>query len=320
MDGHYEIQFFEDPLSTVDLTGQVLSDGWTRLGAADSSVRFTFPRSEVLRQKLVLKKYHFELIQCNCSRPFPFLYRTDRDRFFFLFVLEAEIGFSTENGAGIITAKKNSFYPSHNSPGTYLAKIPANSTFRALVVSLDPRWALDIVRPYPELKEALTEMLTSERPFSIMPRCRIDGTLKETLSALFEIDGPNRAIIKLQLREKIAVALSHYNQKLLETGWVAVYRIRLFMEKHYRGPLDMKGLAEMESMTEASFQKKFKLIYTITPYDYILKLRMTEAFRLISREGMAMKDVYLLVGYNDLGNFRKAYKEFRRRVTAGERP
>lgn len=187
------------------------------------------------------------------------------------------------------------------------------------MVSLDPKWAKDIVRPYPELSEALTEMLSSERQFSIMPRCRIDTDLKEMLSALFGVDDLNLGIVKLQLREKIAFALSHYYKKLLETGWVAIYRIRLYMEKHYCEPLDMYRLAEMGSLTEGAFQKKFKLIYAITPYDYIIRLRMTEASRLISQMDMPMKEVYLLVGYRDLGNFRKAYRSFLNSIFSGDR-
>lgn len=319
MEEHYAISFFEDPLSTEDLTGKPFPDNWVQMKPADSAILYFFGAAELLRQKLVLKKYHFELIQCKCEMSLSFRYSVNGDRLFFLFVLDGDIGFSTENGAEITKAKKNSFYPSHNSRGTYHVNIPTDSTVSTLVVSLDPKWAKDIVRPYPELREALTGMLTSERQFSIMPRCRIDTDLKEILLAFFEVNDQNRGIVKLQLREKIAFALSHYYKKLLETGWVAIYNIRLYMEKHYREPLDMNTLAEMGSLTEGAFQKKFKLIYAITPYDYIIKLRMIEASRLISQMGMPMKEVYLLVGYRDLGNFRKAYKAFMNSVSSVDR-
>lgn len=123
MEEHYEIRFFEDPLSTEDLTGQPFPDNWIQMKPSDSAILYSFGATEFLRQKLVLKKYHFELIQCNCIVPLSFRYSINGDRLFFLFVLDGDIGFSTENGAEITKAKKNSFYPSHNSRGTYHVNI-----------------------------------------------------------------------------------------------------------------------------------------------------------------------------------------------------
>lgn len=181
MTDHFDIIFTTEPLSVLDLGSSPA--GWTEsvLKSATSSLRYFFPKAEVLCGKLLLKKYHIELLQVHTEEPFCLRFQLDRDRLFLLFTIQGDLRFSTEDGAEVTTANEDSFYPSHSRAGVYRGEIVKESVVKALIISFDPKWTESIVRPYRVLWEALREIALSDRQFSILPRLRIDHVLGEDL-------------------------------------------------------------------------------------------------------------------------------------------
>ncbi|QIH36774.1 hypothetical protein [Sphingobacterium sp. DR205] len=82
----------------LDRAANPISWSGTVLKSASSSHCYLFPETEVVREKLVLKKYHIELIQFHTMASFPFRFRIDTDRLFLLFALQGGIKFSTDEG------------------------------------------------------------------------------------------------------------------------------------------------------------------------------------------------------------------------------
>ncbi|QIH36770.1 hypothetical protein [Sphingobacterium sp. DR205] len=65
MTDHFDLIFSMEPLKVLDTGAHPVDWSDTVLRSAGSSLRYLFPTAEVIREKLVLKKYHIELIQFN---------------------------------------------------------------------------------------------------------------------------------------------------------------------------------------------------------------------------------------------------------------
>ncbi|WP_313240260.1 helix-turn-helix domain-containing protein [Sphingobacterium multivorum] len=299
------------PLKVLDTSEHPVDWSDTLLRSARSSLRYLFPGAEVLREKLVLKKYHIELIQFNTMSPFSFRFIIDKDRLFLLFAIQGSIIFSTGGGTPIITTAENSFYPSHNGPGTYKADINDTSVVKALIISFDPKWAKTIVRSYRVLWEAIREVAVSGRQFSVLPRCRIDRAMENELAEILEFHDGNIGIVKLKFRKKIALALKHYHEMLVAAGLDIIYLAGLQILNNFTDTdLDIHALSKSSPMSEGTFLRKFRIVFGTTPYDYCVKLRMEKAQKLINEQKLSKKEVYNMVGYRDLGSFSRTYRSY----------
>ncbi len=311
MTDHFDIIFPTAPLSVLDL-GSCPTE-WTEsvLKSATSSLKYSFQKAEVLREKLLLKKYHIELLQIRIEEPFSLRFKLDRDRLFLLFTIQGDLRFSTEDGTEVTTANENSFYPSHSRAGAYRGEIVEGSIVKALIISFDPKWTESIVRPYRVLWEALREIARSDRQFSILPRLRIDRVLGEELGEILGFNDANIGIVKLKMRKKIAMVLKSYHEMLVSSGLDRIYLAGLYILKNFTDPeIDIQSQLQDLPMSDKTFRRKFRVIFGTTPYDYCVGLRMEKARKLINGQGLARKEVYSMVGYTDLGSFSRTYRSF----------
>ncbi|GEM_PF-553753 len=311
MTDHFDIIFPSAPLSVLDLNS--CPADWTEsvLKSATSPLRYSFPKAEVLRGKLLLKKYHIELIQLRTEEPFSLRFKVENNRLFLLFTIQGNLRFLTGEGTEVITATENSFYPSHSRPEVYDADIMKGSVVKVLVISFDPQWAERIVRPYQILWEALREIARSDRQFSILPRLRIERMLGKELSEILDFNDPNIEIVKLKMRKKIAMVLKCYHEMLVSSGLDRIYLAGLYILKNFTDPeIDIQSQLQDLPMSDKTFRRKFRVIFGTTPYDYCVRLRMEKAWKLINEQGLAKKEVYSMVGYTDLGSFSRIYRSY----------
>ncbi|HAE69553.1 helix-turn-helix domain-containing protein [Sphingobacterium multivorum] len=313
MTDHFDIIFPSVPLSVLDVNS--CPADWTEsvLRSATSSLRYSFPKAEVLCGKLLLKKYHIELIQLRTEEAFSLRFKVDQDRLFLLFTIQGNLRFLTGEGTEVITATENSFYPSHSRPEEYDADIMKGSVVKVLVISFDPQWAERIVRPYQILWEALREIVRSGRQFSILPRLRIERMLGKELDEILDFNDPNIEIVKLKMRKKIAMVLKCYHEMLVISGLDRIYLAGLYILKNFADPeIDIQSQLQDLPMSDKTFRRKFRVIFGTTPYDYCVRLRMEKARKLINEQGLAKKEVYSMVGYTDLGSFSRTYRSYYR--------
>ena len=313
MTDHFDIIFPSVHLSVLDVNS--CPADWTEsvLRSATSSLRYSFPEAEVLRGKLLFKKYHIELIQLRTEEAFSLRFKVDQDRLFLLFTIQGNLRFLTGEGTEVITATENSFYPSHSRPEIYGADIIKGSVVKALVISFDPDWAERIVRPYRVLWEALREIARSDRQFSILPRLRIDRMLGKELGEILDFNDPNIEIVKLKMRKKIAMVLKCYHEMLVSSGLDRIYLAGLYILKNFADPeIDIQSQLQDLPMSDKTFRRKFRVIFGTTPYDYCVRLRMEMARKLINEQGLSKKEVYPMVGYTDLGSFSRTYRSYYR--------
>ena len=81
-----------------------------------------------------------------------------------------------------------------------------------------------------------------------------------------------------------------------------------FIHSHLDKALTVDLLAENAGMSRSSFSSLFKEVVQLSPADYIIQWRMTQAFRWLVDDGVSTFDAALRCGYESEASFAKAFK------------
>ena len=86
-------------------------------------------------------------------------------------------------------------------------------------------------------------------------------------------------------------------------------RARDRMDREYSLPLDVPALASTALMSTAHFSRRFRDVYSETPYSYLMTRRIERAMTLLRRGDMSVTDVCFAVGCTSLGSFSARFTE-----------
>lgn len=83
----------------------------------------------------------------------------------------------------------------------------------------------------------------------------------------------------------------------------------LLMESHYNEPLSIKEIAKKNHLTTYAFIRAFKRKTGLTPYDYLLKLRITKARMLLEQTDIPVHVISEQIGFHNVNNFIRKFKQ-----------
>jgi AraC-like DNA-binding protein len=92
-----------------------------------------------------------------------------------------------------------------------------------------------------------------------------------------------------------------------ELRWLR--RARDQMDREYAQPLDVAALARTALMSPAHFSRRFRAVYSETPYSYLMTRRIERAKALLRRGDMSVTEVCFAVGCTSLGSFSARFTE-----------
>ena len=81
------------------------------------------------------------------------------------------------------------------------------------------------------------------------------------------------------------------------------------MESSYQKSLRLEDLALAADMNKAHFSYTFNKIYNIRPIDYLIRLRLRKAAKMLL-DGMSVTEASINVGYRDPLYFSRLYKKY----------
>ena len=86
-------------------------------------------------------------------------------------------------------------------------------------------------------------------------------------------------------------------------------RARDRMDREYAQPLDVPALARTALMSTAHFSRRFREVYSETPYAYLMTRRIERAKALLRRGDLSVTAVCFEVGCTSLGSFSARFTE-----------
>ncbi len=81
------------------------------------------------------------------------------------------------------------------------------------------------------------------------------------------------------------------------------------MDREYAQPLDVPALARTALMSPGHFSRRFRDVYSETPYSYLMTRRIERAKALLRRGDLSVTDVCFAVGCSSLGSFSARFTE-----------
>ncbi len=104
------------------------------------------------------------------------------------------------------------------------------------------------------------------------------------------MNGANESTKKERLR-RLEIAKNYMNENYLIIG-------------------EIKEVAEYCHLSVYHFYRSFKMVYGLTPYQFIIEKRMQFAKKLLSDPSMALSAIADKCGFPDVFSFSKAFKKF----------
>lgn len=127
-----------------------------------------------------------------------------------------------------------------------------------------------------------------------------------------------RLMIKADVLRILTLLIRHYqdvskSNELLCEKHAAMERLDealSYIDKHYREKLTLEKVAESCYMSSNYFSTYFRKVTNISFSEYVARLRMKEARRLLRTTNKPVTEISLECGYQNLSNFYRTYHKY----------
>ena len=116
-------------------------------------------------------------------------------------------------------------------------------------------------------------------------------------------------VFQLDIDRKSQKPFVIFNQQKSH-GDQTIEQAQAYIEKHFDRTLNVKSLAKQFSVSRRSFIRRFKKATGNTPLEYIQRVRIEAAKRMLENTPKSIGEVMFQTGYNDSKTFRSLFKKF----------
>lgn len=236
-----------------------------------------------------------------------------------------ELSFITEGfGKRIVADSIEEFQPGdlvfigRNLPHVWIANketlTPSSRSLEMVFLQLPPETLTAEFLALPELKHVANAFKQSERGIRI-----IGDTLNEVSNIMLQLPYLNNFERFLQFfrlmdiigQSKDLVPLTSVNYKNIqfETKNKRILTIHEYLMKNYRESIDLTQIASLVNMAEGSLCRFFKSIVGITIFEYLNKIKVDFACKLLMDKSLSILDVAIDSGFNNISHFNKQFKK-----------
>lgn len=116
---------------------------------------------------------------------------------------------------------------------------------------------------------------------------------------------------KYKLLDNLLQVLMYYIKQQLDVSWNIqdpVSRVIHFLHENLAKTIRIEKLARLANYSSSYLNRKFKERTGSTPINYLDRIRLEAAWKLLGREDMAINQIATLIGYKDPKYFSRRFK------------
>ncbi len=165
----------------------------------------------------------------------------------------------------------------------------------------------------PEFQFVAKALVLSERGIKIEAK-----TLNEVSDLMLQLPYLNsfdRMIVFLEMmniigksEDIIQLASNEYISKRFTTKNKRIETIHQYLMNNYREEIDLSKIANLVSMAEGSLCRFFKTQMEMTIFEYLNKIKIDFACKLLMDKNLSITDVAMDSGFNNISHFNKQFK------------
>jgi AraC-like DNA-binding protein len=114
--------------------------------------------------------------------------------------------------------------------------------------------------------------------------------------------------LNLLLAQVVADKSPHLPEKTEIPADTRIAQAQSFIKQHFDKSMDITTVARHVGLERSYFTKRFKAITGISPYEYLLQLRLSKGKQLLEQTDMAVDHIALLLGFNDGFHFSNFFR------------
>ncbi|MEI7828750.1 MAG: AraC family transcriptional regulator [Prolixibacteraceae bacterium] len=236
-----------------------------------------------------------------------------------------EISFITEGtGRRIVADSMEEFQPGDlvflgsNLPHVWVAEkesqVMTDRTLEMVFLQFSANILFPQLLALPEFKNIKRALELSERGIQI-----VDRTLNEVSELMLQLpylksfDRMNYFFKLMDIIGKsdsnIPLASEEYMRKRFTTGNRRIAQLHDYLMNHYREEIDLEKLADLVHMAEGSLCRFFKQNVGTSIFEYLNRIKVDFACKLLMDPEIGVFDVCLDSGFNNLSHFNKQFRK-----------
>lgn len=189
--------------------------------------------------------------------------------------------------------------------------VAANDGFEAVLFFLSDDAIHNLSASIKERSKSSDE--ESSQPLLMTADCQIVDFM-DSLRLVYKHEHRSKELLDVKLLELLYLISFSDNERFLSAivnskRLPRKRNLHQFMEQYYRTNLKMEDYAILTGRSLSSFMRDFKKTFGVTPTQWIIDRRLTQAKEMFSTEDASVTDVATAVGYESASHFISAYKK-----------
>jgi len=145
----------------------------------------------------------------------------------------------------------------------------------------------------------------------------VGGEMQAILTALKKEYGSSEyaseLVVKLKIMELVTAILRecHGEETHIDSRSASlVYSVMSYVQKNYAEDIDEKALSKNFGMSYSYFSRTFKKVTGVSFKNYLNRIRISNAERMLFSTGNAVSEIATACGYNSISYFISVYRSF----------
>lgn len=237
-----------------------------------------------------------------------------------------EISFITEgSGKRIVADSIKEFQPGDlvfigpNLPHVWIADkdtpAPSSRTLEMVFLQFADNIIGTQIKELPEFKNIAKALVASERGIHILGQTL--NEVSELMLQLPYLKSFDRMLQFFKILDIIGksnsldhLASKEYLKSRFTNGNRRIALIHDYLMKNYRDEVNLGNLASLVNMAEGSLCRFFKSNMGLTIFEFLNKIKVEFACKLLMDEDLSITEVCLDSGFNNLSHFNKQFKKY----------
>lgn len=152
--------------------------------------------------------------------------------------------------------------------------------------------------------------------------CLLQGKIKVKISHIMKTmlrQTPNQQLHSLLLifqelsysEDHVLMSSPNFLKTFQEDGYDPMKKIIQYIMQNFQDPINIKNLLDIANMSNTSFSILFKKRYNMTFKEYLVKIRLGYACRLLDDDSKSISQISFESGFENLSNFNRLFKKIK---------